>query len=152
MLLGKIQSVKTRIFLGVIGLSFDNNYDVTILTKGTKALAQQTMERLNVEFSELGELDKIQIFDIMWFPKNLTGFELDQKIVIVVKKEMKSMIRLHDAFFQNYPELKDKNILIIDDEADFASIGFSKTRHEGLEIKKIAGSIDKFRKKVALCS
>lgn len=153
MLLGKIQSGKTRTFLGVIGLAFDNDYDVTIiLTKGTKALAQQTMERLNVEFSELRELDKIQIFDIMWFPKNLTGFELDQKMVVVVKKEMKNMIRLHDAFFQNYPQLKDKNILVIDDEADFASIGFSKTRHEGLEIKKIAGSIDEFRKNVALCS
>lgn len=47
MLLGKIQSGKTRAFIGITALAFDNDYDVTIvLTKGTRALAQQTFERL----------------------------------------------------------------------------------------------------------
>ena len=153
MLLGKIQSGKTRTFLGVMALAFDNSYDIAIvLTKGTKALAQQTLERLKREYEELIYRDQIQIFDIMVFPKNLTGFELDQKMVLVVKKEIKNMARLHEAFFETYPALKDKRILIIDDEADFASIGFSKSRHEGLEIKKIAGKIDEFRKNVEMSS
>jgi len=150
MLLGKIQSGKTRTFLGVMGLACDNGYDVVVvLTKGTKALAQQTLERLKKEYAELIEADKIQIFDIMHFPKNLTGFELEQKLVLVVKKEMKNMTRLHEAIFRTYPQLANKRILIIDDEADFASIGFSKTREEGTEIKKIAGSIDEFRKQAS---
>jgi len=153
MLLGKIQSGKTRTFLGVMGLAFDNGYEVTVvLTKGTKALAQQTLERLKKEYAELMEADKIQIFDIMHFPKNLTGFELEQKLVLVVKKEIQNINRLHEAFFQTYPSLKEKKILIVDDEADFASIGFNKTRREGTEIKKIAGSIDEFRKKVTRSS
>ncbi|XEC95686.1 Z1 domain-containing protein [Paenibacillus tarimensis] len=153
MLLGKIQSGKTRTFLGVMGLACDNGYDVIIvLTKGTKALAQQTIERLKNEYRELVEADKMQIFDIMHFPKNLTGFELEQKLVLVVKKEMKNMIRLHEAIFNTYPSLAGKKILIIDDEADFASIGFSKTRQEGTEIKKIAGSIDEFRQKTTQTS
>nr|WP_283094444.1 Z1 domain-containing protein [Paenibacillus sp. ATY16] len=153
MLLGKIQSGKTRTFLGTMALAFDNSYDIVIvLTKGTKALAQQTLERLKKEYDALRNSDQIQIFDIMVFPKNLTGYELDQKMVLVVKKEIKNMARLHEAFFNTYPELKDKRILIVDDEADFASIGFSKSKNEGLNIKKIAGSIDEFRKNVTSSS
>lgn len=39
MLLGKIQSGKTRAFIGIIALAFDNGYDMAIiLTKGTKFL------------------------------------------------------------------------------------------------------------------
>lgn len=149
MLLGKIQSGKTRTFLGVMGLSFDNSYDIAIvLTKGTKALAQQTYERLKLEFNPLIQRDLVQIFDIMSLPGNLTNYELDQKLVFVVKKEKRNMERLHRAFFETYPHLKGRRILIIDDEADFASVGFTKTREEGMDIKKIAGSIDEFRKKV----
>ena len=37
MLLGKIQSGKTKTFLGAIALAFDNGFDIAvILTKGTK--------------------------------------------------------------------------------------------------------------------
>src|SRR5690606_21230681 len=39
-----------------------------------------------------------------------------------------------------------KKILIIDDEADFASIGFTKTKQEIIEINVIAGQIDEIRK------
>ena len=42
MLLGKIQSGKTRTFLGVIALAFDNGFDVAVVfTKGTNALASR---------------------------------------------------------------------------------------------------------------
>ena len=44
MLLGKIQSGKTRAFIGIMGLAFDNNYEVVvILTKNSNALARQTI-------------------------------------------------------------------------------------------------------------
>jgi hypothetical protein len=46
MLLGKIQSGKTKMFLGAIALGFDNGFDVAIiLTKGTKALAKPASPR-----------------------------------------------------------------------------------------------------------
>lgn len=153
MLLGKIQSGKTRAFLGTIALSFDNNYDIAvILTKGTKALTQQTLKRLRNEYLSLIDNDKVQIFDIMRLPKNLTGYELEQKMIFIVKKEIKNMERLHTAFTEDYPALKDKKILLVDDEADFASVGFSKTRKDGTNIKKIAGSIDEFRTTVLKAS
>lgn len=103
MLLGKIQSGKTRTFLGVMSLAYDNGYDVVIiLTKGTKALAQQTLERLKSEFGDLNEGDYIQIFDIMVVP-SLTRYERNQKLAFVVKKEIRNMERLHQAFLKPIP-------------------------------------------------
>ncbi|WP_245796487.1 hypothetical protein [Domibacillus antri] len=80
MLLGKIQSGKTRTFIGVTALAFDNGYDAAIiLTKGTKALAQQTLERLKADFKWFMQNDDGQIFDIMTLPDNLIQYELEQK-------------------------------------------------------------------------
>ena len=51
MMLGRIQSGKTRAFIGVISLAFDNGYDLSIvLTKNSKALVKQTTARMNREF------------------------------------------------------------------------------------------------------
>lgn len=91
MLLGKIQSGKTKTFLGSIALGFDNGYEIAIiLTKGTKALAKQTIQRVRRDFATFYAEDKLQIFDIMSVPPSLTGYELGQKMVLVVKKQQKS--------------------------------------------------------------
>lgn len=51
MMLGKIQSGKTKTFIGTIALGFDNEYDLAIvLTKGTNALSEQTLARMKYEF------------------------------------------------------------------------------------------------------
>ena len=87
MLLGKIQSGKTKTFLGVIALGFDNGFDIAIiLTKGTKALARQTLQRVREEFSIFHEKDGLQVYDIMTMPGGLTGYELSQKLIICGKK------------------------------------------------------------------
>jgi Z1 domain len=152
MLLGKIQSGKTRTFIGVTALAFDNGYDMAIvLTKGTKALAKQTLERLKKDFKLFIEDDLTQLHDIMNLPDNLTQFELEQKVILVVKKETNNLVRLAKALFETYPLLKEKKVLIIDDEADFASIGFSKTKNEIFEIRKIAGQIDELRQNLDFC-
>ena len=92
MLLGKIQSGKTRAFIGVIALAFDNDYDIAIiLTKGTKVLARQTYERLKKDFYEFYQEDKVEICDVMHLPQNYTGYELRKKLIIVVKKETNNM-------------------------------------------------------------
>ena len=51
MLLGKIQSGKTRAFVGVIARAFDRGFDIAVVfTKGTKTLSAQTVARLVMIF------------------------------------------------------------------------------------------------------
>jgi hypothetical protein len=150
MLLGKIQSGKTRAFIGVIAVAFDKGYDMAIvLTKGTKALTQQTYERLKKDFRELHEADKVKICDIMHLPQNFRKFELQQKLIIVVKKETNNLKRIIKALTETYPDLSSKELLIIDDEADYASIGFKQTKEEGIQVNKIPKQINELRQKVA---
>lgn len=128
MLLGKIQSGKTKTFMAVIGLAFDNDFDITVvLTKGTKALAKQTYARVRQEFAVHTREDRLQIFDIMTMPSLLTKYELDQKLIIVVKKQVDNVERLIALFEEKYPELMTKRVLVVDDEADYASVGFRRT-------------------------
>ncbi len=150
MLLGKIQSGKTNAFIGIIGLAFDNGYNfVIVLTKGTRALAKQTYERLKDSFKLFVDNDALKICDIMHLPNNFTRYELQQKLIIVVKKEANNLRRVMHALENTYPDLKSKKLLIIDDEADYASIGFKMNRQEGLvEINKIAKQIDELRRKI----
>ena len=62
LLLGKVQSGKTRGFMGAISLGFDNGYDlVIILTKGTKLLARQTYRRIKKDFKEFDEQRLVKI-------------------------------------------------------------------------------------------
>lgn len=97
MLLGKIQSGKTRAFLGVIARAFDRGYDIAIvLTKGTKTLAKQTVKRIGLDFKEFIEQDEIFLFDIMSAPDRLTNSELRRKIVIVAKKQSQNLARIED--------------------------------------------------------
>lgn len=146
MLLGKVQSGKTRAFLGVMGQAFDNGYSISIvLTKGTKALAKQTLERIRNEFSPFVEDDELQVYDIMQVPNHLTKYQLNKKLVFIVKKEDDNIRRLSNLFFEIYPELGKRQILIIDDEADLASIGYTNTRQFGLNLNKIAKQISDFR-------
>jgi len=150
MLLGKIQSGKTRAFIGTIALAFDRGYDITIiLTKGTKALAQQTYERLRKDFSRFLDADRIKICDIMHLPQNFRKFELQQKLIIVVKKETHNLRRIIRALTETYPDLSSRKLLIIDDEADFASIGFRQTEEEGLQVNRIPKQINELRQRVA---
>lgn len=151
MLLGKVQSGKTRAYLGIIALSFDSGYDIAIvLQKGTKALSEQTFQRIKEDYKEFIQNDMVQVFDIMSFPDNLTEWELQQKLVIIGKKQADNLRRIMKALLDTYPNLKNKKILIIDDEADFASICFRKNVQEDkIEQGKIASQIDKLRDKVA---
>lgn len=150
MLLGKIQSGKTKTFLAMIALVFDNGYDIAvILTKGTKALTRQTLERVRREFAAFNERDQLQIFDIMTVPQGLTGYELNQKLIFVSKKQSDNLDRLAVLLRDTYPQLARKRVLIIDDEADYASIGFRNTKQQGLLINTTTRQIEALRQILA---
>ena len=147
MLLGKIQSGKTRAFIGIMALAFDRGVDLAIvLTKGTNALTEQTYQRLTEDFEPFIEDDLVQVYDIMHLPKNLTRFILQQKLVFVVKKQGDNLKRTLAALTKRYPDLQKRRLLIIDDEADFATLTFRKnTDTDEIEPGKIAKWVDQLR-------
>src|ERR1700685_649648 len=117
-LLGRVQSGKTRAFLGVIARAFDRGFDVAvILTKGTKSLAEQTLSRVKEDFREFIAADQVEVLDILHVP-DLTPYELNRKLIFVVKKEDDNLRHLLSIFQDQYPVLRNKSVLIIDDEAD----------------------------------
>lgn len=145
MLLGKIQSGKTRGFVGIIALAFDRDYDLAvILTKGTKTLSAQTIARLTSDYAEFINEDSFVVLDIMQLPGRLTGSELARKIIIVVKKEARNLDKLRDLF-DDYPILQGKKLLLVDDEADLASIRFTRSRSGELNQGSISDKMDAIR-------
>lgn len=146
-LLGQIQSGKTRAFVGIIARSFDNAYDISIvLTKNSVALVQQTIKRLNSEFEMPVQRNRLFIWDIIGVQDaQLTGYVAEQKQIFVVKKEVNNMKRLLEVMQQ--PTMANKRILIVDDEADQASVGFvsDKKQLDDIDFATIAKQLSVLR-------
>lgn len=129
MLLGKIQSGKTRGFLGVMARAFDRGFDVALVfTKGTTTLARQTVRRISFDFKDFIDDEEVSVYDIMEMPERLTRSELRRKIVVVAKKEANNLQRVIDLFADTYKELASKRVLLVDDEADMASVRFVRPK------------------------
>lgn len=148
MLLGKIQSGKTRAFLGVIARAFDRDFDIAIvLTKGTRTLASQTVKRIGRDFKGFIDNDEIILFDIMAAPERLTKAELRRKMIVVAKKQVHNLTRIQALFDEKYPQLKDRRVLLVDDEADMASVRFTKKKGDNeLDQGTIANQMDQLRR------
>lgn len=130
MMLGKIQSGKTRAYTGLIALAFDNGFDmVFILSKNSKALINQTVSRMKKEFKEFILSYEVVVSDIMKSNTRISGYQLEQKNIIIAKKEKNNINRLID-FINEYSISEKKKCLIIDDEADTMGIGYSKVKGE----------------------
>ena len=147
-LLGLIQSGKTRAFVGIMAKCFDLGYDVTVVfTKNSIALVEQTINRLKSEFSMPVERNKLYIWDVIRLQNYdmLTGYVLRNKIILVVKKEIRNVEKLLDLFENT--ELRNKKVLIIDDEADQASVSFVRdiTEPDGIAFARIATCLSDFR-------
>ena len=144
MLLGKVQSGKTRTFISILAFAFDNGFDIAIvLSKNSRALIEQTAKRLTSEFQMFVDDGELEIYDIMHAPDSFGAFELDSKLIFVAKKQSDNLRRVIDLF-KSHPAMVAKRTLIIDDEADNASIGYSK--QAGLiEARKIATQVSQLR-------
>jgi hypothetical protein len=145
-MLGKVQSGKTRAFITAMALAFDNQFDIVIvLTKNSVALVEQTFKRLRFEFAEFLRENEMEIYKSDSCPTNFSGSELDDmKLVLVANKQKDQLNRLKKLFTQQCPAMLKKRILIIDDEADNASIGY-KSKAGLLEANKTAVQISDLR-------
>lgn len=147
MLLGKIQSGKTRAFTGLMALAFDNNFDMAlILTKNSQALVTQTYKRMRLEFKAAIAENEIEVFDIMKAIDGLTDYELNKKIIIIAKKEKRNLERIA-SFISDYAIQHRKNCLIIDDEADTTGIGFSRVKNtdDEFDLRTVASKVNEVR-------
>lgn len=173
LLLGKIQCGKTDTFENIIGYSFDRGIDIAVvLTKGTNALAKQTVKRFQKDYEPFKQTNKrdqivvINIFDVMDVYTGLKRPQVDgKKLILVCKKEATNMRHLIELFTKNSPHLKDKRVLVVDDEADFASRNYQTVRLEQkldesgnhvsqdteYKMAKISEQIDEFRNIPAYC-
>lgn len=172
LLLGKIQCGKTDTFEDIIGLAFDKGVDIAIvITKGTKALVNQTIQRMKHDYrffkasDSLNQQATINIYDIMKIWRNLKLSRVEGcKTVIVGKKEATNLDHLIEMFKAN-DFLQNKKVLIVDDEADFASRNYRSVKVDAAtdengnpipqkresEMAKISQMIDDFRKIPKFC-
>lgn len=147
MLLGKIQSGKTRAFTGLMALAFDNGFDyVFILTKNSKALVEQTYKRMRKEFRLFIERDEVDVSDIMKLQDELTPYELAKKLIIVAKKQKDNLERI-GKFIKDSMIHGTKNCLIIDDEADTTGIGYEKVKEtsDEFDLRTVAAEVNRIR-------
>ena len=82
----------------------------------------------------------------MHAPKKFGSFELESSIIFVAKKQSDNLKRLI-ALFNNNQAMQSKRVIIIDDEADSASIGYSK-KAGLIKAKTIATQISSLRSKI----
>ncbi len=173
LLLGKIQCGKTDTFEDIIGLAFDKGVDVAIiLTKGTNALAEQTEKRARYDFrwfkpsNDLDQKATIEVYGKIKPWRNLLRANVEKyKIVIVCMKQAKNLEHLYELITKKQPILQKKKILIVDDEADFASRNYKSVKLEALKdengqplvqtaetmMAKISQLIDDIRSKIDYC-
>ena len=141
LLLGKVQCGKTDTFLSIMGLCFDRGIDIAIvMTKGTNTLTTQTIQRLKNDFrffedtGKYGQKVIIKVYDILELYRKggLTDSELsapNKKFIIVCKKENTNLTYLIELF-EIREEMRNKKVLVCDDEADFASRAYYQRKGE----------------------
>ena len=138
-LLGKIQSGKTRAFIGVIAKAFDLGINtVIILTKNSTLLGKQTTKRVENELHSIEAGIPVAVNYITDVDGNETlGMaEITQKRVIVGIKHYQNVAKIISYFVAQNPELARQRILIIDDEADVSAIGY-RTVYENVPFETL---------------
>lgn len=149
MVVGYVQSGKTANYTGVIARAADAGYKVIIILAGSlNALRNQTQERIDQGF--IGKCTKLKKFigvglhdqartpayfttSISDFKKSVAtqiGVQLDsisEPVVFVVKKNTSTLKNLSSWLRDNNPhKLNEFPMLLIDDEADHASVNTKK--------------------------
>ncbi|MBL3731657.1 hypothetical protein JIN86_18885 [Lysinibacillus sp. HST-98] len=144
LLKGYVQSGKTATYLLTAAKMMDEGVDyLTIFTKNINDLSEQTKKRTENEFDE-----DVEIIDLDGPNVNIARYQIKQKAIFVLKKNPTSFEKLN-KLVDKFPEMQEKKWLIIDDEADFYSVGYNK-RSKGTEeyFKKICRELLLLRKKL----
>lgn len=148
LVVGHVQSGKTSNYTGLICKAADAGYQVIIVLAGLlNSLRNQTQERLDYDFMGWCTEEKKYVGCASYDPsrkpitlttslkdfskndaeKSIHMAALKEPVVLVVKKNKSSLESLHDWLVsQNKKDLKNYAMLMIDDEADHASVNTNK--------------------------
>src|ERR1051325_9523919 len=145
MLLGKVQSGKTRAFVGALAIAFDSGFDVLVKTSAmSKPLVAQTIRRLRHDLGPALDEHRVLIFDAAARPAQLNEWQQQRKLIFVSKKHLRTLQNLDAMLLQTHPGLRNKRVLIVDDEADFASVGYAHGEG-GVRVRRVQAQINALR-------
>jgi hypothetical protein len=159
LVVGHVQSGKTANYTGLVCKAADAGYKVIIILAGLlNSLRNQTQERIDSDFmgwctrskehvgaSKFGAERKpvclttvTQDFALLVANSNTMGLKaLNEPVVLVVKKNKSTLENLHKWLSEhNKHNLKDFPMLLVDDEADHASINTNKDDKDPTAINK----------------
>ncbi len=156
LVIGYIQSGKTMSFTSLIALASDNGYKIVIVLAGTTTiLLNQTIDRLTEDLSNKNEyviipesgMDKVSKIS------NILKNEVRERIIILpILKQWQHIEKLNELFISNKikPLLSRLGVLIIDDEADQASLnGLARRNYKLSKKKKISDIVNDDEKNVS---
>lgn len=152
LVVGDVQSGKTANYLGLINMACDYGYKIIVLLAGlTDSLRQQTQDRIDegfigawsntisgqIEYCGVGLQNREHYAVPMtnWdsdFAKfiqthsNYAAMDLNKPVVLVVKKNVNILESVREWLKPGQNNISGNNILIIDDEADNASVNTNR--------------------------
>lgn len=133
LVVGYVQSGKTANFTAVAARAADVGYRLIIVLSGIHdSLRNQTQRRLDLELAGVG-VDWITLTDEttdFHEPAVADGFALTGTVLIVAKKITPILKRLNQWFGKLEGRLAEVPVLLIDDEADQASINTRGNRRD----------------------
>jgi hypothetical protein len=154
LVVGYVQSGKTANYSAVIAKAADVGYKLFIVLSGlTDQLRNQTQERLAREITQLNERNQERWFSLT-FPdrdfyvapignaNSLLTRRSEMRVLGVVKKNASVLRRLRKWLNEAQPGVKNNcPVLIIDDEADQASVNTSQSREKRTAINGLIRDI-----------
>ncbi|NMO53844.1 Z1 domain-containing protein [Actinoplanes sp. TBRC 11911] len=129
LVLGYVQSGKTANFTAVMAKAADRGYRLFIVLSGIhNGLRRQTQARLARELVQLnpGQWHEVTTVDSDFQPQgNAAAYfaAQNQRVLLVVKKNAKVLAKLNRWLASAKEYLRDCPTLVIDDEADQATVG-----------------------------
>lgn len=145
LLFGQVQSGKTSHLLGILCKVADlqaKNLLILLLTSDNDDLYSQTLSRTRNDLQEnsffiLGEKD----FDEFRNQMSRNHYP----VILVMKKNARILNKWKDYLIENQ-FLRDKTLLVADDEADAASLNTFASREGSLRRSAVHGAIEEIRK------
>lgn len=128
LLVGEVQSGKTWEIINIINSSLNNKkykFDIIVIFGGTNIkLNEQTEDRIiNDDLFKNNDNIVFKNFNKQYIQK-----EGDGKTIVYIGPKIKSELENIHSVLHNITNLKDKKVLIIDDESDYGSINTSDSK------------------------